>query len=145
VRRFSVLFALVVIGLLVVALLVSALPAPVSVTLGVVVIGAFAAIRYRRRKGAADAARVEWEAAQARLRALTAKFGAEGASNIVNRRLWLGAPVDAVIEMFGHPADTKRAVTTTKVRLNLRYFPVAANRYQLKIDVENDIVTGWED
>jgi hypothetical protein len=49
-----------------------------------------------------------------------------------------------LIEDFGWPDKIDVRVMKTKRKEVLKYFPAGANRYKLKVTVEDGIVTGWE-
>ena len=59
--------------------------------------------------------------------------------------LWVGATTDMVIAMLGHPDDTDERVLKTKTKTTLKYASTGANRYALRVFVEEDVVVGWED
>lgn len=62
-----------------------------------------------------------------------------------SQKLWIGAPLDAVIEMFGPPLDVDEKVLKTKTKRTYKYKSLGKNRYALRIYIEQDEVTGWED
>lgn len=103
---------------------------------------------YEAQAAADRAAKDALEAQEAHARRwqrLCSTYGDETANKIFQRKLWVGAPVAVVYEMFGQPADSKEKVTAKSRRASLRYFPINARSYALKIDVVENVVTGWED
>lgn len=96
------------------------------------------------RRLAEEQQRREEEHRRLYIEGLVQRYGQEGAQNVLASRLWLGAPRAAVIEIFGEPESTAEKVTTTSTVRTLRYFGVG-NGFKLKVTVENDVVTGWDD
>ena len=82
--------------------------------------------------------------AQQRQQHLVEKYGVDGAAKVNARELWRGAPVDAVIEMFGQPLDVDEVVSKKRVRRVLKYFQIRSNAYGLKVTVDDGFVTGWD-
>jgi hypothetical protein len=97
------------------------------------------AVEEKRRQLAA-----EEDARQARLTRLVSRFGEEAAERIIAQKLWVGAPVDAVNEMFGAPADVAETVKGTHTKLVMKFFPQARGRFDLKVTVDDGQVSGWE-
>jgi len=76
---------------------------------------------------------------------LVYNFGKEGAQNVQQKRLWLGAPHTAVTEMFGPPLARDEKVKAGLVVHTCKYFSTGANRYALRVTLENGRVTEWDD
>ena len=96
-------------------------------------------VEEKRRQLAADE-----DKRQARLARLVSQFGEDGAERIITRKLWVGAPADAVYEMFGAPAAIAEAVKGTHTKVVMKYFPQARGRFDLKVTVDDGRVSGWE-
>ena len=102
------------------------------------------------QRAAAEQARIEAERAriqaeQARLAALTGKFGPENAARVMRGEIWQGQTAEMLVEALGKPADIDEKVLKTKTRHIYKYRPMGANRYRLRITLENGLVVGWED
>ena len=138
-----------------------------SVFAAIVVWGLFAgvplAIASRIRKRAAAKAREAEEQRQAALRAaeeqqqaalraaaeerwnyLCSKYGQENAQRIAESKIWVGATVEMMIEILGQPVAQDEKVMKTKVSKTYKYNPMGANRYGLRVYVEDGEVVGWE-
>jgi predicted RNA-binding Zn-ribbon protein involved in translation (DUF1610 family) len=77
---------------------------------------------------------------------LVARFGEDGARFIEARKLWVGAPEEAAVEVYGSPDDVEEKVLKTKSKRILKYRdPVHATRISVRVTVENGEVIGWED
>jgi Protein of unknown function (DUF4236) len=76
---------------------------------------------------------------------LVAQFGEANANRIWAGRPWIGCTVPMLLETLGHPADIDEKVLKTKTKHTYKYNPAGGNRYGLRIYIENDEVTGWED
>ena len=50
-----------------------------------------------------------------------------------------------VVEMLGDPIDVEETVMRTKTKRTLKYARTGANRYGLRVFVDDGIVVGWED
>lgn len=55
-----------------------------------------------------------------------------------------GQSKSSLIEDFGWPDKIDVRAMKTKRKEVLKYFPAGANRYKLKVTIEDGIVTGWE-
>jgi hypothetical protein len=82
---------------------------------------------------------------QRRWARLVERFGQGVAEQIWAQRLWVGASVAAVQEMFGPPLDVDEKVMKTKTKHTYEYNSTGVNRCALRVFIENDEVTGWED
>lgn len=98
-----------------------------------------------RRKLTERAARREAADAAAYRQQLVARFGEDGASSILGGRLWIGAPIAAVHELLGAPADTDEKVSARVTRHTLKYAPQGGDAYGLRVQVDDGKVAGWED
>lgn len=88
--------------------------------------------------------RAEEAAKQARWEALHARFGQEVALRIWQRQLQQGDSREVVEAIYGYPVAVDEKVSKTKVKHTLKYQQIAVNRYAVKIELENNVVTGWE-
>lgn len=123
----------------------------------------------RKQQAAADLTRWQIE----RLAGLTARFGQEAASQIIAKKLWLGATTEMVVETFGQPTKDDVKALKNKVKRTLSFaepcmrcngtgfIPEFAHveggrcrqcagagkskGYYLRVHLENDVVVGWED
>ncbi|MDP3008454.1 MAG: TerD family protein [Methylococcales bacterium] len=84
--------------------------------------------------------------ADERRNALIAKHGsAEVADKIINKEFWQGQTKEQLKDSRGTPADVDQKVLKTKTKEIWKYTQIAANRYALKITLENNLVVGWEE
>jgi stress response protein SCP2 len=66
-------------------------------------------------------------------------------TKIMNRELWVGQTKMQLLDSKGNPADKDQKVMATKTRETWKYHQVGANRFRLKITLENDVVVAWEE
>jgi len=85
------------------------------------------------------------QANKKRRETLTMRFGPQIADAIMRRQIWQGQTEEMLLESRGAPADMSETVLKTKVKRTYKYDRVAANRFALKVLVENGVVVGWED
>ncbi len=101
------------------------------------------------RRVKAEKIRADEEAKQAAERqrrdSLIQRFGEQDAAKIIRGELWLGATAEMLIESLGNPADSEKKVLKTKTKEVWKYYPAGANRYKLRVTLENGVVVGWED
>jgi len=93
----------------------------------------------QRRFAEQQAAAQHW-----RFEQLAARFGADAARGIMERRVWQGATREMVQEAFGAPAAVDERVLKAKTNHTLKYNQIATNRYAFKVFLENGVVVGWE-
>lgn len=98
-----------------------------------------------RRKLAARAAIRAAADAEAYKQSLLSRFGEEGATCILAGRLWVGAPIEAVVELLGDPVDTDEKVTAKVTRRTLKYVSQGGDAYGLRVTVDDERVSGWDD
>jgi stress response protein SCP2 len=93
-----------------------------------------------------EAREAAWEAQKEQRRAnLLAKYGdIEVVRKIINREYWQGQTSEQLRDSRGTPADKSEKRMATKTREVWKYNQIAANRYALKITLENNLVVGWE-
>ncbi|WLG49085.1 hypothetical protein [Pseudomonas sp. FP1742] len=86
-----------------------------------------------------------WSKKRARLRYLRDKYQDEHiVQNILAKRIWIGQTSEQLTDSLGYPAATDHKLLKTKTRDVWKYRHQGANRYGLRITVENDEVTGWD-
>lgn len=82
---------------------------------------------------------------RARLRYLREKYQDEEiVQKILSRIIWVGQTAEQLTDSLGHPVATDRKLLKTKTRDVWKYRHQGANRYGLRITVENGQVSGWE-
>lgn len=131
-------------------------PSGAGVFAGIMVWGLFAGLpiwlyvwlRKRAKRKAQEAEELrqrQIEAAfQERWSYLERKFGAENARKIMAGNVWVGCTYEMLIETLGQPVATDETVLKTKIKRTYKYRPTGANRYALRIFVEDGEVVGWE-
>lgn len=63
---------------------------------------------------------------------------------IMNKQFTQGMPAEALKDSIGEPVAVDRKVLKTKVKEVWKYEPAGAGRFNLKISLDDDVVTGWE-
>jgi type II secretory pathway pseudopilin PulG len=98
-----------------------------------------------RTREAAEVARQRAEQLTREQRdSLVERFGAEDADRILRHEIWQGQTEVMLIASRGAPADEEEHVMKTKTKRTYKYDPQGANRYGLRVFVENGVVVGWE-
>lgn len=93
---------------------------------------------------------VAWFAAKAYLRKkrladLVAKHGDPAvAAKILNSMYWVGQTAEQLRDALGKPLEVDQKVLKTKKREVWKYHRTAKNRYALRITLDNDLVTEWD-
>jgi hypothetical protein len=64
--------------------------------------------------------------------------------NIMNGCIWQGQTIPQLIDSIGRPVSVDQKVLKTKKKEIWKYHYQGANRFGLRIILENDIVIGWE-
>lgn len=64
--------------------------------------------------------------------------------NIMARRFWQGQTSEQLRDSLGDPASVDAKVLRNRERDVWKYYPRGANRYGLRITVENGVVVGWD-
>jgi hypothetical protein len=82
---------------------------------------------------------------QARIRRLHAKYGPEIANRIVNKQVWQGETAEQLLESLGRPVDVDERVLKTKTKHVWKYYQKGANRFGLRIMLEDGVVVGWDE
>jgi hypothetical protein len=81
----------------------------------------------------------------ARRRQAEAAAQAEQAARILRREIWLGQTEEMLIAARGQPEDRDYKVLQTKIKSTFKYHWKGANRYRLRVFLDDGIVVGWED
>ncbi|MFM5537023.1 hypothetical protein ACET8U_06715 [Aeromonas veronii] len=80
-----------------------------------------------------------------RLEYLRNKYKSEElVQNIYHRYFWVGQTSAQLLDSLGKPAAVDNMVMKTKVKDVWKYNKRGANRYALRITIENGFVVGWE-
>jgi hypothetical protein len=76
---------------------------------------------------------------------LRAKYRDEATvQRIVEHRFWQGQTAEQLIDSLGKPAAIDNKVHNASRRDTWKYNPRGVNRYGLRITLDDDIVTGWD-
>ena len=82
---------------------------------------------------------------EARCRGILAKYSDMAiAKQILTRTFWKGQTSEMLIDALGSPVTTDKKVLKTKTKETYKYRQTGKNRFALKIFLEDDVVTGWE-
>ena len=65
-------------------------------------------------------------------------------SNIFDGYFWQGQTAGQLIDSLGEPVEVDKKVLKTKKKEIWKYTHQGANRFGLRITLENDIVIGWD-
>lgn len=77
---------------------------------------------------------------------LLSKYGDSGlVERLLSQEVWIGQTAEMLRDSRGHPAKTDQRVLKTKIKETWKYHRVGANRYALRIYLEDGIVVGWDD
>lgn len=80
-----------------------------------------------------------------RVEYLTAKYqDPETFQRIMDGIFWQGQSEEQLIDSIGRPVDVDRTVMKTKTKETWKYNHRGANRYGLRITLENGCVVGWD-
>lgn len=63
---------------------------------------------------------------------------------IMSKTMWQGQTEEQLADSLGGPVDIDQKVMKNKVRETWKYRQQGANRYGLRITLENGIVVGWD-
>jgi hypothetical protein len=64
--------------------------------------------------------------------------------SIMQKKVWQGQTLDQLTDSLGIPADIDEKVLKTKTKEIWKYNHQSANRYGLRITLENGCVVGWD-
>jgi hypothetical protein len=102
-----------------------------------IVVGLVLGIVYRKKKR-----REEFERHRA---ALLAKYqDAHIVDMIIKHMFWQGQTQEQLIDSLGQPADIDQKVLKTKVKEVWKYKQTGANRFGLRVTLEDKVVIGWD-
>jgi len=62
----------------------------------------------------------------------------------MNHRFWIGQTSDQLVESIGIPHSMDNKMLKTKKREIWKYYHRGANRFGLRITLDEDSVTGWD-
>ena len=66
------------------------------------------------------------------------------AQRIIDRTMWQGQTEEQLIDSLGLPSVKDSSVLKTKTKDTWKYHQEGANRFALRIIVENGLVVGWK-
>lgn len=101
---------------------------PIAVILGIVLL---IAIRNDARK-------------RARIQALRDKYSEDVVKRILAGQIWQGQTEDQLVDTLGRPLEVDRKILKTTRREIWKYKQTSAQRFGLRITVENGYVMGWD-
>jgi hypothetical protein len=101
---------------------------PIAVILGIVLL---IAIRNDARK-------------RARIQALRDKYSEDVVKRILAGQIWQGQTEDQLVDTLGRPLEVDRKILKTMRREIWKYKQTSAQRFGLRITVENGYVMGWD-
>ena len=64
--------------------------------------------------------------------------------SLMNQSFWQGQTADQLIDSLGSPEDIDQKILKTKKKEVWKYNHQGANRYGLRITLDNDSVVGWD-
>ncbi len=97
-------------------------------------------------EAAADARHRAREAQeQQRVADIVARFGPAMAGRILRGEIWQGQTNEQLVAALGQPADVEERVMKTKAKAIYKYAQSGANRFGLRVTLEQGVVVGWED
>lgn len=74
------------------------------------------------------------------------KYGhTEIAEKILNKTIWVSETDEQLKDSLGKPIDIDETVLKTKRKEVWKYYRKGANRFGLKIILENNVVVGWDE
>ena len=91
----------------------------------------------------ADKRRAQMEARQSHL---LEKYGDQYlVERIMSRMIWQDQTSEQLRDSLGDPVDTDEKVMKSRRREVWKYHPTGANRFSLRVTLDNGLVTGWDD
>lgn len=107
------------------------------IALILIVVGIALVIAYTKKK--------RREELESRRAALLAKYHDPKIVDMIMRQMfWQGQSQEQLLESLGRPADVDQKVMKTKVKEIWKYNQTGANRFGLRITIENSVVIGWD-
>ena len=64
--------------------------------------------------------------------------------DIIKETIWQGETEEQLVDSLGRPEAIDNKILKTKKKEVYKYHHQSANRYRLRITLENDIVVGWD-
>ena len=64
--------------------------------------------------------------------------------SLMSRKFWQGQSSEQLLDSLGQPADIDQKIMKTRKREIWKYHHQGANRYGLRITLDNDEVAGWD-
>lgn len=106
--------------------------------------GIAVAVSSARQRERAEAERTRL--IEERVARIRRKYGhTEEAEKIIQRQAWVGQTAEQLQDSIGPPEDIDEKVLKTKKKEVWKYQRTGANRYALRITLENDRVIGWDE
>lgn len=68
----------------------------------------------------------------------------EVVQGIMDRKVWVGMTAQQLKHSWGEPAGMGSAVKRGKQFLTFKYHQTGVNRFNTRVYLEDDLVTGWE-
>ena len=81
---------------------------------------------------------------RSRLRYLRGKYHEADVQKILRKTIWVGESAEQLTDSLGRPSAIDNKLLRTKHRDVWKYYHPGANRYGLRITVENGFVAGWD-
>lgn len=111
---------------------------PIIATMALFIVGCWIAYRVIR-------AAIRKAAQERRYAALLSKYGdAEIVDRIMQRVIWETQTAEQLRDALGEPVTTDQKLTKTKRTERWMYNQTGANRFGLRVTLENGVVVGWE-
>lgn len=87
----------------------------------------------------------EAEKTKKRRTALMKKYQDEDlVDSLMSQSFWQGQTADQLMDSLGNPEDIDQKILKTKKKEVWKYNYQGANRYGLRITLDNDLVVGWD-
>lgn len=103
----------------------------------------------RQRQAAQEARRAgeqKRRAARAMRERLLAKYGDPAVvAQIARHRYWQGQTAEQLRDSLGAPVDTDARTLKTKTKEIWKYRQLGANRYRLRVTLEDGVVVAWDE
>lgn len=98
----------------------------------------------KQRAAAEEYAAYQKRVAEGHAAYLRSKYPEQVAQRMLNERLWQGQTAVELADSLGGPQVIDRKMLATRRREIWKYYPQGANRYRLRVTLDDGIVTGWE-
>jgi outer membrane protein assembly factor BamE (lipoprotein component of BamABCDE complex) len=81
----------------------------------------------------------------ARRKALLEKYHDDAiVDRILSRSVWEGMTRDQIVDALGAPSTIDNGMQRRKVLQVFKYHPDGVDRYRLRVNLEDGVVTGWQ-